>query len=445
MKWRSAFMALRTFISSRIWRNGIIAQTEKRQSASSDYFSPARQQRKQKIEGRFLQNNSKNKMNANLIKLKNGARQSALVFAVAISALLLALAGCGKKPQMGQMPPPEVGVITIQSSPLSITAELPGRIDPVRTAEVRARVAGILLKRVFTEGADVKEGDVLFQIDPAPYKATLDSANANLQQAQSLAERYKPLVSINAVSKQEYDSAVAAEAQAKSAQEIAALNLGYCTVTAPISGRVGQALVTEGALVGQGEATEMAVIQQLDPIYFDFTESSTELLKLRQQFNSGQLKKVAPDEAKISLLLEDGTVYSQEGKLLFSDVTVNPTTGMVTLRAEFPNPDELLLPGMFARARVEQAVDKNAITVPQRGVVYGANGKPTVTAVTPDNKAEIRPVTVSSAEGNNWIVTSGLKAGDRIILEGLQKVQPGMDVKPVPFDSTNAPANNASH
>src|SRR5271170_246808 len=355
-------------------------------------------------------------------------------------ATLILLPGCGHKQQMAAPPPPEVGVVTIQAKPLPITTELPGRIDPVRTAQVRARVAGILLKRVFTEGTDVKEGDVLFQIDPAPYKASLDSANASLLQAQSLAERYKPLVSINAVSKQDYDSAVAAAAQAKASQEIAALNLGYCTVAAPISGRIGQALVTEGALVGQGEATEMTVIQQLDPVYFDFTESSTELLKLRQQFDSGQLKKIAPNEAKISLLLEDGTVYPYEGKLLFSDVTVDPTTGMVTLRAEFPNPDELLLPGMFARARVEQAVDNNAITVPQRAVTYGADAKPTVTALTPDNKVEIVPVTVNGTEGNNWIVTSGLKAGDRVILEGLQKVQPGMVVSPVPFDSTNAPA-----
>lgn len=336
------------------------------------------------------------------------------------------------------MPPPEVGVIAVQAAPVPITSELPGRIDPVRTAEVRARVAGILLKRVFTEGSDVKEGDVLFKIDPAPYKATLDSANANLQQAKSLVERYKPLVGINAVSKQEYDSAVASEAQAKSAQEIAALNLGYCTVTAPISGRIGQALVTEGALVGQGEATEMAVIQQMNPIYFDFTESSTELLKLRQEFEKGQLEKVAPNEVKITLLLEDGSVYPHEGKLLFSDVTVNPATGMVTLRAEFPNPDELLLPGMFARARVEQAVETNAITVPQRGVTYGANGQPSVMIVTSDNKVAVQQVTISSSEGNNWIVTSGLKAGDKVILEGLQKIQPGMAVKPVPF---NMPAN----
>ncbi|HEY3931747.1 MAG TPA: efflux RND transporter periplasmic adaptor subunit [Verrucomicrobiae bacterium] len=361
------------------------------------------------------------------------------------AVILLALAGCGKK-QQNVAPPPEVGVVTIQAGSLPITTELPGRIDPVRTAQVRARVAGILLKRVFEEGSDVKAGDVLFQIDAAPYKASLDSANANLLQAQQQVQRYKSLVEINAVSKQDYDNAVSAEAQAQAAQEIAAINLGYCTITSPISGRIGQALVTEGALVGQGEATEMAVIQQLDPIYFDFTESSTELLKLRHQFDSGQLKKLAPNEAKITLQLEDGTVYPQEGKLLFSDITVDPTTGMITLRAEFPNPDDLLLPGMFARARLEQAVDANAIEVPQRGVVYGADSKPTVSVVTPDNKVEVRPVTVSSAVGDKWIVTGGLKSGDRVILEGLQKIQPGMAVKPVPFDSnsTNAPADETS-
>jgi membrane fusion protein (multidrug efflux system) len=384
-------------------------------------------------------------MNTNLIKQKNRVQQLATL--ILSAAILLTLAGCGKKQQAGAMPPPEVGVVTIQSEPLPITTELPGRIDPVRTAEVRARVAGILLKRVFEEGSDVKAGDVLFQIDPAPLQAAYDSANANLLQAQSLAQRYKPLVEINAVSKQDYDNAVSTAAQAKATQEIATINLGYCTITSPISGRIGQALVTEGALVGQGEATELAVIQQLDPIYFDFTESSTELLKLRREFDSGQLKSVAHDEAKITLLLEDGTTYPLAGKLLFSDITVDPTTGMITMRAEFPNPDDLLLPGMFARARLEQGMDSQAITVAQRGVAYGADGKPTVMVVTPDNKVEVRPVTVGSAVGTKWIVTGGLKAGDRVILEGTQKVQPGMPVKPVPFDSesTNDPAKDASN
>ena len=387
---------------------------------------------------------------------------AALIYGAAASLALFLLAGCGKKPPAAAPPPPEVGVVTIQSGPLPITTELPGRIDPVRTAEVRARVAGILLKQVYREGSDVKAGDVLFQIDPAPLQAIYDSAKASLakaeasvKQAQAQADRDAVLVKIHAVSQQDYDTAVSAAAQgnadvlaAKAALETASLNLGYTTVTAPISGRIGKAFVTEGALVGQNEATELAVIQQLDPIYFDFTQSSTEGLKLRQAFAAGKLKSVAPGEAKLTLLLEDGTVYPHEGKLLFSDVTVDPTTGMVTLRAEFPNPDDLLLPGMFARARLEQAVDQQAIAVPQRGVTYGADGNPTVMAVTPDNKVEVVPITVSSAVGDQWIVTSGLKAGDHVILEGLQKVQPGMTVKPVPFESsTNAPdasGNSAS-
>jgi membrane fusion protein (multidrug efflux system) len=378
---------------------------------------------------------------------------AALIWSATTSLALFLLAGCGHKQQMAAPPPPEVGVVTIQAEPLPITTELPGRIDPVRTAEVRARVAGILLKQVYREGSDVKAGDVLFQIDPAPLQAAYDSAKAsqakaeaNLAQTQAQADRYKVLVKINAVSKQDYDNANAAALQsqadvlvAKAALETASLNLGYATVTAPISGRIGKAMATEGALVGQGEATELAVIQQLDPIYFDFTQSSTEGLKLRREFENGQLESIAPGEAKITLLLEDGTTYPTAGKLLFSDITVDPTTGMITLRAEFPNSDDLLLPGMFARARLEQGMDSQAITVPQRGVTYGADGNPTVMVVTPDNKVEVRPVTVGSAVGDKWIVTGGLKSGDRVILEGLQKVQPGMPVSPVPFAArTNA-------
>lgn len=395
-------------------------------------------------------------MNTHLIQQKNSVRRTGATLALSVAVLAAFLAGCGKKQQNFTPPPPEVGVITVQSESVPVTTELPGRIDPVRTAEVRARVAGILLKRVFEEGSQVKAGQVLFQIDPAPLQAAYDSAKAslakaqaNLTQAQSQADRYKVLVKINAVSKQDYDNAIAAAAQgnaevlaAKAALETASLNLGYATVKAPISGRIGKALVTEGALVGQGEATEMAVIQQMNPIYFDFTESSTELLKLRREMENGQLKSVAPGEAKVTLLLEDGTVYPHEGKLLFSDVTVDPTTGMVTLRAEFPNPDDVLLPGMFARAQLEQAVNNQAITVPERGVTHGPGGTASVMAVTPDNKVEMVPVTVSSTVSNQWIVTSGLKAGDRVVLEGLQKIQPGMTVNPVPFGSTNAPANH---
>jgi membrane fusion protein (multidrug efflux system) len=342
----------------------------------------------------------------------------------------------------------------VVSAPLPIINELPGRIDAVRIAEVRARVPGILLKQLFKEGADVKAGEVLFQIDPAPLQATLNSAKANLaradaglKQAEAKANRYKSLVEVNAVSKQSYDDATAAVLQgqaevqaAQAAVEAADLNLGYATVTAPIAGRIGKAMMTEGALVGQGATTLLAVIQQLDPIYFDFTQSSTELLRLRRALESGSLKSAAAGEARVTLLLEDGSVYPQAGRLLFSDISVDPTTGMVTLRAEFPNPGRWLLPGMFARARLEQAVNQEAITVPQRAVSRGAAGSASVLLVKGDNTVELRPIQIGSAVGNQWVVTSGLKAGERIIMEGLQKVGPGMAVKPVPF----VPAPTAS-
>jgi membrane fusion protein (multidrug efflux system) len=362
--------------------------------------------------------------------------------------------GCDKKPAaMPAMPPPEVSVQTVTSGALPVTTVLPGRIDAIRTAQVSARVAGILTKIVYEQGADVKAGDVMFQIDPAPLHALYDSAaaalaksNANLTQTQQQAKRDAVLVKIHAVSQQAYDNDTSAVAQgeadvlaAKANVETAAINLGYATVTAPISGRSGQAIVTEGALVGQGSATQMATIQQLDPIYFDFTESSVDLLQLKKHLANGQLTSLEPGTAKITLLLEDGSVYPQIGKLLFSDVTVDPTTGMVTLRAIIPNPDGWLLPGMFARGRLEQGVNTNAITVSQRAVTYGANGDATVLVVTPDNKVEVRPVQTDYAQGDQWIVTSGLKAGERVIVEGSQKIRPGMTVNAVPFGtSTNA-------
>ncbi len=379
--------------------------------------------------------------------------------------LLLAavlIAGCGRKQQaQGFGGTPEVGVETVRIETVPVTTELPGRLDAVRVAQVRARVDGIVLKRGFREGSEVAAGDVLFQIDPAPFQAIYDSAKAsvakaeaNLKQAQLLAERYEVLVGINAISKQDYDNAASAAAQAKAdvmsakaVLETASLNLGYATVISPIAGRIGAAMVTEGALVSQSAATEMALVQQLDPIYFDFTESSTEVLRLRRELESGQLKSVAPGEAKVTLLLEDGITYSHTGKLLFSDITVDPSSGMITLRAEFPNPDHLLLPGMFARGRLEQAVDAETITVSQRAVMHGANGVATVMAVTPDNKVEFKSVTTGAAVGDRWIITQGLKAGDRVIVDGLQKAQPGMTVNPVPFQSqtTNAPATTAEN
>ena len=369
-------------------------------------------------------------------RILKGKHRSPVIFGTMALLTLLALAGCGQHPGAGafNMPPPEVSVVTIAPESVALTTELPGRIDPVRVAQVRARVDGIVLHRNFKEGADVTNGEVLYEIDPAPYKAALDSANASLMQAQALAKRYQPLVGISAVSKQDYDNAVSAAAQAKAAQEIAAVNFGYCTVTAPISGKIGAALVTEGALVSQSAATQMALVTQLDPIYCDFTESSTELLRLQRQLESGTFKTIAPGEAKVTLLLDDGTTYPLPGKLLFSDVTVDPTSGMVTLRAEFPNPDHLLLPGMFARGVLEQAVDNQAITVLQRGVNVGPNGVATVMVVGADGKVAARVIKIGQAIGNKWIVTDGLKAGEHVIVEGLQKAMPGMPVKPVPFN-----------
>ncbi len=372
---------------------------------------------------------------------------------------LIAFAGCGHKEgdskQAGGFPAPEVGVVTVSSEKLPMTTELPGRIEALRVAEVRARATGIILKRMFTEGSDVNAGDVLFQIDPSPLQASYDNAQANfakaqatLTQAQSRANRYKALVDVNAVSKQEYDDANAsvlqAQAEIQSAQadkEMASLNLGYATVTAPISGRIGTAKVTEGTLVSQNEATPMATIQQLDPIYFDFTQSSTDILRLRRSFDQGLLQSVAPGQAKVTLLLEDGTTYAYPGKLLFSDITVNPATGMIALRAEFPNAEHILLPGMFARAQFEQAINTEATTVPQRGVFLGPNGTATVMVVAAEDKVESRTIKLSSAVGDKWIVSEGLKAGDRVIVEGLQKIKPGTVVKPIPFsppmDSTS--------
>ncbi|HZS80504.1 MAG TPA: efflux RND transporter periplasmic adaptor subunit [Herbaspirillum sp.] len=352
-----------------------------------------------------------------------------------IVAVLAAFAGCGQKQSTqpgANMPPGEASVVTIAPERITVTNELPGRLEATRIAEVRARVAGIILKRSFREGSEVKAGDVLYHIDPATFKASYDSAQATLTQATLKVQRYKPLAEVNAVSKQEYDDAVAAQKQAEAAMQIAGLNLGYTTVTSPISGRIGRALVTEGALVGQGEATQLAVVQQLDPIYVNLTQSSTDLLKLQQAMASGQLKTVGKDKARVSLVTEDGRPYPLLGKLLFSDVSVDATTGSVTLRALFPNPDRTLLPGMYVRARLEQAVDEQAIVIPQQAVMRDQNGA-SVFVVGADDKVVARPVKTGAAQGNDWVITDGLKSGDRVIVEGLQKTRPGAPVKPVPW------------
>jgi membrane fusion protein (multidrug efflux system) len=382
------------------------------------------------------------------------------IVGVGLLASLALWSGCKPKaPAAPPAPPPaEVAVQAVTAERVAVTTELPGRLDAVRIAEVRARVPGILLKRRFEEGAEVKAGDVLFEIDPAQFKANYESAQANLakaeanqKQAQALADRAKSLVEAEAVSKQDYDNAEAAASQAaaevqaaKAALSNSGLSLGYATVTAPIDGRIGRALVTEGALVGQGESTPLATIQQLDPIYFDFTQSSTDLLRLRRALADGTLKSLEPGTAQVTLLLEDGSKYPEPGKLLFSDISVDPSTGMVSLRAEFSNHERLLLPGMFARGRLEQAINEQAITVPQRATARSAGGTATVLVVNKDNKVEARSVTLGSAVGDKWIVTKGLEAGERIVVEGLQKARPGAVVKPVDAGSPVQPVPAAA-
>ena len=386
---------------------------------------------------------------------------------VAVPVALL-VAACGQKNEGagaaagpgagGSPPPPEVGVITVQPKPVGLTTELPGRLEASRVAQVRARAAGILQKRVFTEGSDVKAGQRLFEIDSAPYQATLAStqatlarAQANLMQATAQAERYKPLLEANAVSKQEYVNAVAAQKQAeadvaagRAALQTSQINLGYATVTAPISGRIGRALVTEGALVGQGEATPLAVIQQINPMYVNFTQSSSDVLRLRRAFESGKFKRSGgANAASVQVVLEDGTVYGQSGKLLFSDLSVDPTSGQITLRAEVPNPTGFLLPGMYVRVRLEQAETQNGILVPQQAVTRGTTGD-SVMVVAPDGKVAPRPVKIGSAIGGEWLVLEGLSAGDTVMVDGFQKLRSNAPVKPVPWKaaaSGAAPSN----
>jgi len=357
-------------------------------------------------------------------------------------SLLWLLPSCGKKPAAGppQMPPAAVTFVPAAAETVHITKDLPGRIDALRVAEVRARVSGILLEKSFEEGIDVKAGQVLFKIDPAPLTAARDSAaaslaraEANLKKAQNDSKRFMELIATDAVSKQETETAESAlqvstaeHLAAEAALKTAELNLGYATVTAPIAGRIGKAEVTEGALVGQGDATLLAVIQQLDPIYFDFTQSSTDLIALKNSSAGGE-------QNKVTLLLEDGTAYEHPGKILFSEVSVDRTTGMVSLRAEFPNPKRDLLPGMFARARVLQSVKENAITIPQRALTRGAGGVGSVLIVDEANHAQLRMVQTGEITGDKWVVTSGLKAGEKVIMEGHLKARPGALVVPEPF------------
>ena len=382
--------------------------------------------------------------------------------------LAAALAACGNKNDQaagpggpgGAMPPPEVGVVTVQPGTVSLSTELPGRLEPSRVAQVRARATGILTKRVFTEGSDVRAGQVLYHVDPAPYQAAQQSAQAQLAQAQAslanasaLVARFRPLVAANAVSKQEFDAAVAAEkaaqaqvAAARAAVRTADINLGYATVTAPISGRIGRSLVTEGALVSATEGTQLATIQQINPLYLDITQSAAEVLKLREALQAGKLTRASGAEAaRVQVLLENGQVYGQPARLLFTDLSVDPTTGQVNLRAEVPNPGGLLMPGMYVRARVEQAEIANAILLPQQAVTRGSQGD-SLMVVASDGSVAPREIKIEGAHGQDWIVTDGLKPGEQVMVEGAMKLMMGAKVvKPVPWQqkTASAPTNSA--
>jgi membrane fusion protein, multidrug efflux system len=369
---------------------------------------------------------------------------------VAVAAALL-LAACAKQ-DAGPPPPPEVGVITLAPRAISITDQLPGRTSAFRVAEVRPQVTGVVKKRLFTEGGEVKAGEQLYQIDAGSYRAALNSAEAALQRAEAqavtaklLAERYAPLLAANAVSKQENDDAIAARARAdadvaaaRAQVDNARINVVYTQVLSPITGRIGRALVTEGALVTAEQQSPLATVQQLDPIYVDITQSSTEMLHLQRQLASGELVKSNDNEAEVGLTLEDGTLYAERGRLKVSEVQVDPSTGSVVLRAVFPNPKRELLPGMFVRAQLTRGTRSAALLVPQRGVSRNPKGDATVLIVDKDDKVSEKVVTADRAINGEWLITAGLTAGDRVIVDGLQKAKPGSQVKPVPADGANA-------
>jgi membrane fusion protein, multidrug efflux system len=348
---------------------------------------------------------------------------------VLISGLVL-LAGCEHKAPPPAPPPPKVSVVTVKSQAVAITTELPGRVEGYRYADVRPQVNGIILKRLFVEGGDVKAGQQLYQIDPAPYQATYDSAVAANASARALADRYKPLAEANAVSKQDYDNAIAGHLQAQATVETARINLVYTRVLSPITGRIGRSLITEGALVTANQSTAIATIQQLDPVYVDVTQPITTLLRLQREAAAGMLKKNEAGKAQVRLRLEDGTDYARPGTLEFSEVTVDEGTGSVTLRALVPNPDRILLPGMFVREVIQEGVRQGAVLAPQQGVSHNQKGQPNALVVGADNIVELRTIETDRAIGDQWLVTSGLQPGDRVIVEGIQSARPGSKVEP---------------
>jgi membrane fusion protein, multidrug efflux system len=389
---------------------------------------------------------------------------AALVGSVVVTALVggLLLSGCDRQQQAAPPPPvPEVVVVTVQPQKVELTTELPGRTSPYLVAEIRPQVNGLIQKRLFKEGSDVKAGQVLYQIDPAPFQAALDHAKAALSKAEANVpairlkmQRYRELLADKAVSQQDYDDIAAALKQAeaeveyvKAAVESARINLGYTRVTAPISGRIGRSDVTDGALVTAHQPAALATIQQLDPIYADVPQSTTELLRLRRRLEDGRLNQNGSNQQKVKLILEDNNVYSSEGTLQFREVTVDPTTGSVILRVVVPNPEGVLLPGMFLRAVVKEGTNEQAILIPQQTVSRDPKGNPSVLIVDTEGKVQQRMLTLDRAIGDQWLVSSGLASGERVIVEGMQKARPGSSVKVVSGDAgrkeSAAPGNTS--
>lgn len=347
-----------------------------------------------------------------------------------LTALLLA--ACHKNDQpVAQNPVTDVGVYTVKSEPLTLTTDLPGRTSAYRVAEVRPQVSGIVQQRMFSEGTEVKKGQQLYQIDPATYKAELGRAEANLTSAQNLAERYDRLLKTNAVSRQQYDDALAAWKQAQAVVQVASIDVQYTKVLSPITGRIGRSAVTEGALVTDGQAQELATVNQLDPIYVDVTQPITRILALRRALESGSLQMAGKDQAQVTLTLDDGSAYAMPGTLKFSEVSVDQGTGSVTLRAEFPNPDRKLLPGMFVHAQLKEGVQQAAKLVPQAAVIFDSRGIANAWIVKADDSVELRELKTERTVGNTWLVSDGIEAGEKVVTRGIQRLRSGSKVKPV--------------